>query len=133
MAMAMTAADGVTYAGSALGQQSVWGEVVALDGAIGTRRWSAQIGVPVAALVVTGGAVVGCWDILISGGTIPDVRARHRSARDGSDRVPLPGGWAGLYLAEELSWSHGGSHGAGGPLVCREVIMEGALTCRWLR
>jgi outer membrane protein assembly factor BamB len=66
MAMAMAVADGVVYAGSALGPQSVSGEVVALDGATGARRWSARVGAPVAALAVTGGVVAGCWDNLIS-------------------------------------------------------------------
>jgi outer membrane protein assembly factor BamB len=67
MAMAIAVADGVVYAGSALGGQSVSGEVVALDGATGARRWSARVGAPVAALAVTGGVVAGCWDNLIPG------------------------------------------------------------------
>jgi outer membrane protein assembly factor BamB len=65
MAMAMTVGDGVVYAGSALGSQSVSGEVVALDGATGARRWTARVGAPVGALAVTGGVVAGCWDNLI--------------------------------------------------------------------
>jgi outer membrane protein assembly factor BamB len=65
MAMAMAVADGIVYAGSALGSQSVSGEVVALDGATGARRWSARVGAPVAALAVTGGVVAGCWDNLV--------------------------------------------------------------------
>ena len=40
-AMAMAVADGMVYAGSALGSQSSTGEVVALDGATGTRRMEA--------------------------------------------------------------------------------------------
>jgi outer membrane protein assembly factor BamB len=67
MATAMAVADGIVYAGSALGPQSVSGEVVALDGATGARRWSARVGAPVAALAVTGGVVAGCWDNLIPG------------------------------------------------------------------
>jgi outer membrane protein assembly factor BamB len=67
MAMAMAVADGIVYAGSALGPQSVSGEVVALDGVTGARRWSARVGAPVAALAVTGGVVAGCWDYLIPG------------------------------------------------------------------
>jgi outer membrane protein assembly factor BamB len=67
MAMAMAVADGVVYAGSALGSQSMSGEVVALDGTTGARRWSARVGAPVAALAVTGGVVAGCWDNLIAG------------------------------------------------------------------
>ena len=67
-ATAMAVADGVVYAGSALGSQSVSGEVVALDGATGARRWSAMVGAPVGALVVTGGVVAGCWDNLVSVG-----------------------------------------------------------------
>lgn len=69
-AKAMAVADGIVYAGSAPGGQSpfgsasAYGEVVALDGATGARRWSARVGTPVAALVVTKGVVVGCWDIL---------------------------------------------------------------------
>jgi outer membrane protein assembly factor BamB len=57
MAMAMAVADGTVYTGSALGSQSASGEVVALDGATGGRRWSAGVGAPVAALVVTAGVV----------------------------------------------------------------------------
>jgi outer membrane protein assembly factor BamB len=67
MAMAMAVADGTVYAGSALGSQSVSGEVVALVGATGARRWNARVGAPVAALAVTGGVVAGCWDNLIPG------------------------------------------------------------------
>jgi len=67
MAMAMAVADGVVYAGSALGSQSMSGEVVALDGAAGARRWNARVGAPVAALAVTEGVVAGCWDNLIPG------------------------------------------------------------------
>jgi outer membrane protein assembly factor BamB len=66
MAMAMAVADGIVYAGSALGSQSASGEVVALDGATGGRRWSARVGAPVAALAVTSGVVAGCWDNLIA-------------------------------------------------------------------
>ena len=68
MAMAMAVADGVVYAGSALGSQSASGAVVALDGATGARRWSARVGAPVAALAVTAGVVAGCWDDLIAEG-----------------------------------------------------------------
>jgi outer membrane protein assembly factor BamB len=67
MAMAMAVADGTVYAGSALGSQSVSGEVVALDGATGARRWSAGVGAPVGALAVTGGVVAGCPDDLVPG------------------------------------------------------------------
>ena len=67
-ATAMAVADGVVYAGSALGSESVSGEVVALNGATGARRWSATVGAPVGALVVTGGVVAGCWDNLVSVG-----------------------------------------------------------------
>ena len=42
MATAMAVADGIVYAGSALGSPSASGEVVALDGATGARRWSAR-------------------------------------------------------------------------------------------
>jgi outer membrane protein assembly factor BamB len=68
MAMAMAVADGIVYAGSALGSESASGEVVALDGATGGRRWSARVGAPVAALAVTAGVVAGCWDNLVSVG-----------------------------------------------------------------
>jgi outer membrane protein assembly factor BamB len=67
MAMAMAVADGIVYAGSALGRQSASGEVVALDGATGARRWSARVGAPVGGLAVTAGVVAGCGDNLISG------------------------------------------------------------------
>ena len=67
MATAMAVADGIVYAGSAVGAQSRSGVVVALDGATGARRWSAKVDAPVASLVVTGGVVVGCWDILVMG------------------------------------------------------------------
>jgi len=67
-AMAMAVADGIVYAGSALGSPSASGEVVALDGATGARRWSAGVGAPVGALAVTAGVVAGCWDNLASEG-----------------------------------------------------------------
>jgi hypothetical protein len=108
MAMAMAVADGIVYAGSALGSQSASGGVVALDGATGARRWSARVGAPVGALVVTAGVVAGCWDNLISVGQplmfgLNAVDGRVLWQRDLGAVLPIIAAADGLVFALDLA------------------------------
>lgn len=107
-ATAMAVADGLVYAGSALGSQSASGEVVALDGATGARRWSARVGAPVGALAVTAGVVTGCWDNLISVGQplmfgLDAVDGRVLWQRDHGAVLPIIAAGDGLVFALDLS------------------------------
>jgi outer membrane protein assembly factor BamB len=108
MAMAMAVADGIVYAGSALGSESASGEVVALDGATGGRRWSARVGAPVAALAVTAGVVAGCWDNLVSVGQplmfgLDAVDGRVLWQRDLGAVLPIIAAADGLVFALDLA------------------------------
>jgi outer membrane protein assembly factor BamB len=125
-AKALAVADGVVYAGSTLGSQSVSGEVVALDGATGALRWRVRVGAPVAALAVTGGVVAGCWDILTSVGQPliyglnaadgrilwqrdPGVVMPFIVAADGRVFAAVDGGFLAVdALSGKLLWKHTG-------------------------